>query len=63
MTNSRLLYCSRDLHKFMEANDIESIQELFKIQLDSLIRRPDFPHRLLTEWVTLRDRFNLLHEN
>jgi hypothetical protein len=63
MTNSRLLFCSRDLHKFMEANDIENIRELFNIPINSLIRRPDFPHRLLNEWVTLRDRFNLLNEN
>jgi len=63
MTNSRLLFCSRELHKFMEANSINSIPQLFAIPIDTLIKKRDFPHRLLNEWVTLRDKFNLLHEN
>ncbi|HEX8460016.1 MAG TPA: hypothetical protein VF623_01245 [Segetibacter sp.] len=63
MTNSRLLFCSRDLHVFMEANSIKSVQQLFDISIDSLVMKPDFPYRLLIEWVTLRDKFNLLHEN
>lgn len=61
--NSRLLFCSRDMHKFMEANDITSIQQMFEIPIDQLVLMSNFPYRLLTEWVSLRDRFNLLVEN
>lgn len=51
------------MHKFMEANEINTIPELFEISIEELITKPDFPFRLLTEWVTLRDKFNFLHEN
>lgn len=61
--NSRLLFCSRDMHKFMEANFIASIHDLFSIAIDDLVSMPDFPYRLLNEWVSLRDRYNLLIEN
>ncbi len=47
----------------MEANEITSIQNLFKISIDELLQMSNFPYRLLTEWVSLRDRFNLLIEN
>ncbi|MCW3115108.1 MAG: hypothetical protein JWR18_3504 [Segetibacter sp.] len=62
-TNSRLLFCSRDMHKFMEANGITSIQQLFEISIDNLVLMQSFPFRLLKEWVSLRDKFNLLIEN
>ena len=61
--NSRLLFCSRDMHKFMEANEITSIQKLFEISIDELVTMTNFPYRLLNEWVQLRDKFNLLFEN
>lgn len=61
--NGRLLFCSRDMHKFMEANCITSIQKLFDISIDELVQMPNFPYRLLNEWVSLRDKFNLLIEN
>ncbi|WP_147204290.1 hypothetical protein [Segetibacter aerophilus] len=61
--NSRLLLCSRDMHKFMEANQISSIKNLFEISIVDLVQMPNFPLRLLAEWVTLRDLFNLLIEN
>jgi hypothetical protein len=61
--NSRLLFCSRDMHRFMEANGITSIQALFEISIDELVKMSNFPHRLLKEWVSLRDKFNLLCEN
>ncbi len=61
--NTRLLFCSNDMHKFMEANDINTIPQLFEVRIDELITKPDFPYRLLNEWVTLRDKFNFLHEN
>ena len=61
--NSRLLFCSRDMHKFMEANSITSIQNLFEISIDELVMMQNFPYRLLKEWVSLRDKFNLLIEN
>lgn len=61
--NSRLLFCSRDMHEFMEVNNITSIQNLFEIPIDSLVLMSNFPYRLLSEWVTLRDKFNLLIEN
>ena len=61
--NTRLLFCSRDMHLFMEANDIFSIPLLFEIEIGKLILMPDFPYRLLEEWLMLRDRFNFLHEN
>jgi hypothetical protein len=61
--NSRLLFCSREMHKFMEANEIASIQNLFQISIDELLQMSTFPYRLLTEWLSLRDRFNLLIEN
>jgi len=61
--NSRLLFCSREMHKFMEANEITSIQNLFEISVEELLQMSNFPYRLLTEWVFLRDRFNLLIEN
>ena len=62
-TNSRLLFCSRDMHKFMEANSIKSVGQLFEIAIDDLVLMPDFPYRLLKEWVSLHDKFNLLCEN
>lgn len=58
-----MLFCSRDMHLFMEANNIQSIPRLFDIKIDELVLLPDFPYRLLDEWVTLRDRFNFLNEN
>ncbi len=58
-----MLFCSRDMHMFMEANNIQSIPRLFDIKIDELVLLPDFPYRLLAEWVTLRDRFNFLNEN
>lgn len=61
--NSRLLFCSKDMHKFMEANNINSIPQLFQIKINKLIMMPDFPFRLLEEWVELRDKFNYLGEN
>lgn len=61
--NSRLLFCSRDMHLFMEANDIPTIQNLFEISIAELVMMQNFPYRLLTEWVTLRDKYNLLVEN
>ena len=61
--NSRLLFCSCDMHKFMEANKITSIQKLYEIPIKELVMMPDFPYRLLEEWVCLRDKFNLLIEN
>ncbi len=61
--NSRLLFCSRDLHKFMEANEITSVKNLFDISIDQLVMMSNFPYRLLNEWLTLRDKFNLLCEN
>jgi hypothetical protein len=61
--NSRLLFCSRDMHVFMESNEIMSIQKLFEIPIDQLVVMSNFPYRLLTEWVSLRDKFNLLFEN
>jgi hypothetical protein len=63
VNNSRLLFCSSDMHKFMGANEITSIQNLFEISIGHLLQMPNFPYRLLTEWVSLRDRFNLLIEN
>ena len=51
------------MHKFMEANEITSIQNLFEISVEELLQMSNFPYRLLTEWVFLRDRFNLLIEN
>ncbi len=63
VSNSRLLFCSREMHKFMEANYIRSVHDLFAISIDQLVAMPDFPYRLLTEWVSLRDRYNLLIEN
>ncbi|MDB5250622.1 MAG: hypothetical protein JWQ40_5016 [Segetibacter sp.] len=62
-TNSRLLFCSKDMHKFMEANELSTVEQLFEIPIDKLVLRPDFPYRLLHEWVMLRDKFNLLWEN
>lgn len=61
--NSRLLFCSSGMHEFMEANEIKSIKELFEIPIDELVLMPNFPYRLLREWVSLRDKFNLLIEN
>lgn len=63
VNNSRLLFCSRDMHIFMEANEITSIQKLFEISIDELVQMQNFPYRLLKEWVSLRDKFNLLIEN
>ena len=51
------------MHKFMEGNHICSVTQLFEIKIDRLIVMPDFPYRLLEEWVLLRDRFNFLGEN
>ena len=61
--NSALLFCSRDMHKFMEANSIKSVKQLFQIPLSQVILMEDFPYRLLEEWVTLKDRFQVLCEN
>lgn len=61
--NARLLFCSREMHEFMEANEIASVQKLFEIPIDQLVLMSNFPYRLLTEWVSLRDKFNLLIEN
>jgi hypothetical protein len=61
--NSRLLFCSRDMHKFMEANCITSVAQLFEIKIEKLVLMPNFPYRLLEEWLTLRDKFNFLCEN
>jgi hypothetical protein len=47
----------------MEANEITSIQHLFEISIEELLQISTFPYRLLTEWLSLRDRFNLLIEN
>lgn len=63
LKNSKLLYCSRQMHQFMEANYIASMQKLFEISLCDLILMPNFPPRLLNEWVLLRDKFNVLCEN
>jgi hypothetical protein len=62
-SNSRLLLCSKDMHIFMEANDIQGVNHLFEISLHDLVLMPDFPYRLLKEWVSLRDKYNLLCEN
>lgn len=61
--NTRMLFCSRDMHTFMEANEIDSIPELFSISIEQLVTKSDFPYRLLSEWVLLRDKYNFLHEN
>lgn len=61
--NSRHLFCSREMHKFMEAHEITSIRQLFDIKLSELVLLPDFPFRLLDEWVILRDKFHVLCEN
>jgi len=47
----------------MEANSIKSVGQLFEIAIDDLVLMPDFPYRLLKEWVSLHDKFNLLCEN
>jgi hypothetical protein len=47
----------------MEAHQIPSIPELFEIRINSLVLMPDFPYRLLEEWVSLRDKYNFLNEN
>lgn len=61
--NTRFLMCSKDMHSFMEAHNISSIPSLFEIALHDLVVMPDFPYRLLLEWVSLRDKYNLLFEN
>jgi hypothetical protein len=47
----------------MEANDIKTVPMLFQIPLNTLVLKPDFPYRLLQEWVLLRDKYNFLSEN
>ncbi len=61
--NTQLLMCSEDMHRFMEAHQINSIPELFELSLSNMVLMPDFPFRLLIEWMSLRDKFNLLFEN
>lgn len=61
--NSKYLFCSREMNKFIEANEINSIQTLFQISVEELLRMPSFPFQLLNEWTYLRDKFNLLSEN
>lgn len=61
--NIRFLLCSKDMQTFMEANKIGSIPKLFDIKIDKLVLMPDFPFRLLDEWITLRDKYNFLNEN
>lgn len=63
ITNTRLLFYSQDMHKFMEAHNINSIAQLFDIPLYNLVIMPGFPYRLLNEWVFLRDKFNFLGVN
>lgn len=61
--NIRFLLCSKDMQIFMESNKIGSIPKLFDIKIDKLVLMPDFPIRLLDEWIILRDRCNFLNEN
>ena len=61
--NAKLLYCSYDMQNFMDSNNIQSIPRLFDIKIDQLVQKPDFPYRLLEEWLMLRDRLSFLSEN
>lgn len=61
--NTQLIMCSKEMRRFMDKNYLISFEDLFEIPLDKLVIMPDFPYRLLGEWVLLRDKFNLLCEN
>ena len=61
--NTHLILCSKDMHGFMQKNFINNFDDLFQIPLNKLVLIPNFPYRLLIEWVLLRDKFNLLCEN
>ena len=51
------------MRRFMDTNYLVSFEDLFEIALEKLVIMPDFPYRLLSEWVLLRDKFNLLCAN